>query len=56
MMLGGVGFQIGLDEARREQARAARVAAQLKVLQALRDDGALTPEEFDAAKRKFLGG
>jgi hypothetical protein len=58
MMLGGVGFQIGLDEAaakRTAQARQANVARQLQELAALRDAGALTPEEFEAAKRKVLG-
>jgi len=64
MMLGGVGFQIGLDEARRKAARAAQASAapapdvveQLKDLKALRDDGVLSPEEFQIAKRKVLGG
>jgi Short C-terminal domain len=72
MMLGGVGFQAGLDEARRERieaqrqavARAAQAPAapgpdvveQLKGLKALHDDGVLTPEEFRMAKRKVLGG
>ena len=72
MMLGGVGFQAGLDEARRKQlaahrqtiARAAQppaapgrdVVEQLKDLKALLDDGALTPDEFRMAKRKVLGG
>jgi Short C-terminal domain len=31
------------------------VVQQLKGLKALRDDGALTPEEFERAKRKVLG-
>jgi hypothetical protein len=60
-MLGGVGFQVGLDEARRAAARAARppaapsdVIEQLKALKALRDDGALSPEEFQLAKQKVL--
>ena len=71
MMLGGVGFQAGVDKARRERieaqrqaaARAARASApapdvveQLKALKALRDDGALSPEEFQMAKRKVLTG
>ena len=62
MMLGGVGFQIGLDEARRKRAEARRQAAapdvveQLKDLKALRDDGVLSPEEFRQAKQKVLGG
>jgi hypothetical protein len=65
MMLGGVGFQVGLDEAQRRQMQAASAAAvaapgpnvvtQLKELKALLDDGALTPEEFRLAKRKVLG-
>ena len=67
MMLGGVGFQAGLDEARRKQPRRKRqtvvraaprpdVVEQLKGLKALLDDGALTPEEFRIAKRKVLDG
>ena len=70
MMVGGVGFQAGLDEARRERAqRQAAVHAsqapaapkpdvveQLKGLKALQDDGVLTPEEFLTAKRMVLGG
>ena len=63
MMLGGVGFQAGLDEARRKQAAerqsAVGVAApdiveQLKGLKELLDAGALTPEEFQLAKRRVL--
>ena len=69
MMLGGVGFQAGVDKARREQREAQRqrasraepapafgpdVVAQLKELKALHDDGVLTPEEFGMAKRKVL--
>ena len=64
MMLGGVGFQVGLDEARRKQAQARQTAiaaaaapdivGQLHALKALLDDGALTPEEFELAKRKVL--
>lgn len=67
MMLGGVGFQAGWDEAQRRIAaeRQAQVAAaapqpdvvqQLKGLKELQDSGALSPEEFEAAKRKVLGG
>ena len=61
MMLGGVGFQAGLDQARRRAAARATapgpdVVEQLKELTALRDDGALTPEEFLSAKRMVLGG
>ena len=57
MMLGGVGFQVGLDEAQHKQMQAQRQAAaaaaprpdvvtQLKELKALLDDGVLTPEEL----------
>jgi len=70
MMLGGVGFQAGLDAARRKQAQREAVVhasqapavprpdlvEQLKGLKALQDDGVLTPEEFRIAKRKVLGG
>ena len=69
MMLGGVGFQIGLDEARRKQLAAQQQAAaqapaapapdvvsQLNGLKTLRDDGVLSPEEFELAKRKVLDG
>jgi hypothetical protein len=70
MMLGGVGFQVGLDEARRKQIEAQRqvavraaqaapgpdVVKQLKDLKALHDNGDLSPEEFQMAKRKVLGG
>ena len=72
MMLGGVGFQAGLDEARRKQIEAQRQASvrtpqaaaapapnvveQLKDLKALHDDGAVSPEEFRLAKRKVLDG
>jgi len=70
MMLGGVGFQVGLDEAERKRAEEARRAAaeaasppvaaadvidQLERLRVLLDDGVLTPEEFGLAKRKILG-
>jgi hypothetical protein len=70
MMLGGVGFQVGLDEARRKQIEAERRAAvravqaqaprpdiveQLKDLKALHDNGFLSPEEFRMAKRMVLG-
>ena len=68
MMLGGVGFQAGVDKARRERIEAQRQAAarapaapapdvvgQLKGLKALQDDGVLSPEEFQMAKRKLLG-
>ena len=68
MMLGGVGFHAGLDEARRKQLEAQQqavaqapsapapdVVEQLKGLKALLDDGVLSPEEFQLAKRKVLG-
>ena len=71
MMLGGVGFQVGLDEARRKQQLEAQQAAaaaavpapagapdvveQLKGLQKLREDGHLSAEEFRLAKDKVLG-
>ena len=70
MMLGGVGFQAGVDEARRKRIEAQRravvrapgtggarpdVVEQLKDLKALHDDGVLSPEEFQLAKRKVLG-
>ena len=67
MMLGGVGFQYGLDEAQRKQDAARRQAAasqaapgrdvveQLKDLKALLDDGAISQEEFRSAKRTVLG-
>jgi Short C-terminal domain len=65
MMLGGVGFQAGLDRARLKRLQARQQAqappkrddlAQLEDLKALLDDGALSPEEFALAKRKVLGG
>jgi len=72
MMLGGVGFQAGLDEARRRRIESQRSAAargapapvapapdivnQLKELKALVDNGVLTPEEFQMAKRRVLSG
>ena len=64
MMLGGVGFQAGLDEARLKRLQAQRqaqaapkrpVVEQLEDLKALLDDGALSPEEFELAKRMVLG-
>jgi putative oligomerization/nucleic acid binding protein len=69
MMLGGVGFQVGLDEARQKQIEAQRqavaqappaprpdVVGQLKQLKELQDEGVLSPEEFAMAKRKLLDG
>jgi hypothetical protein len=61
MMLGGVGFQAGVDEARRKQIAAQRQASgpdvikQLEDLKSLLDSGALSPQEFQIAKRKVLG-
>ena len=71
MMLGGVGFQAGLDETRRKQIAAQRQAAalraaqapaagpdlvtQLKALAELRENGVLSADEFQTAKRKVLG-
>jgi hypothetical protein len=68
MMLGGVGYQVGLDEVRQKQLKAQRqaalrapatpsadIVAQLKDLKALQDDGVLSPEEFQTAKRRVLG-
>ena len=63
MMLGGVGFQAGLDEVQRKQVAAQRAAvappapdlvAQIRELKALHDGGALSADEFSAAKRKLL--
>lgn len=62
MMLGGVGFQAGLDEVQRKQIAAQRQAAtpppglvaQIKELKALQDSGALSADEFSIAKRKLL--
>ena len=67
-MLGGTGFAAGVaktrmtrrraQEARRTQARVAASSSDLvralRELAVLRDEGVLTPEEFDAAKRKLL--
>ena len=57
MMLGGVGFQAGVDAARREQHAAQPVRdmiGQIKELKALHDQGVLSPEEFRLAKAKLL--
>ncbi len=40
----------------RPRRRPPDVVEQLKDLKALRDDGVLSPEEFQLAKRKVLGG
>jgi hypothetical protein len=70
-MLGGVGFQAGLDEVERRRVAAQRqaaaqapvaaparpdVVAQLRSLKGLLDDGAISAEEFELAKRKVLDG
>ena len=61
-MIGGTGFAAG-QAAARQKARApappasadeADLVAQLKQLAELRDKGSLSPEEFDAAKKKLL--
>jgi hypothetical protein len=64
MMLGGVGFQAGLDEAWHKKVEAQRKAAaaaaapdpveQLKGLKELLDSGAVSPEEFQVLKRRVL--
>ena len=62
MMLGGVGFQAGLDDVQRKKAAAQRQAAapppslvaQIKELKALSDGGALSADEFSIAQRKLL--
>ena len=67
MMLGGVGYQVGLDEARRKRIEAQRRASaqaraapdmvkQMEDLKALYDSGALSPEEFQMAKRGLTDG
>jgi hypothetical protein len=56
-MLGATGFAAGVAKARRQQARRAsadRLVATLHELKALHDTGALSDEEFEAAKRKVL--
>jgi hypothetical protein len=67
MMLGGVGFQAGLDQARRRQMEADRQAAararaprrgsveQLEDLEALHDGGFLSADEYRMLKRDLLG-
>ena len=61
MMLGGVGFQAGLDEAHRkhieEQRKASEpdVIKQIEDLKVLHDTGALTAAEYQQAKRMLLG-
>jgi hypothetical protein len=67
-MLGGTGFAAGVAKARQAQRRAVGavrpapaapppdLAGQLRELVTLRDEGALTPEEFETAKRRLLAG
>ena len=58
-MIGGTGFAAGQAAARRSapaSAGEADLVAQLKDLAQLRDTGSLSPEEFDAAKKKLLAG
>ena len=63
-MIGGTGFAAGQAAARRSKpapappasAGEADLVAQLKELAELRDKGSLSPEEFDAAKKKLLAG
>jgi hypothetical protein len=59
VMLGGTGFAAGVAKARAQRRRAQhadvdRLVASLRELQALRDEGVLSPEEFEAAKRRVL--
>ena len=44
------------QEAEAQHAAAERLVASLQELKALRDAGALSTEEFEAAKRKVLSG
>ena len=61
-MIGGTGFAAGQAAAHRSSPvpappaspGAADLVAQLKDLAQLRDKGSLSPEEFDAAKKKLL--
>ena len=61
-MIGGTGFAAGQAAARRKApapvppatADEADLVTQLKQLAELRDKGSLSPEEFDAAKKKLL--
>ena len=61
MMLGGVGYQAGLDDVRRKHIEEQRKAAepdiikQIEDLKVLHDSGALTAEEYQQAKNKLLG-
>lgn len=61
-MIGGTGFAAGQAAARRSapaapppvSAEEPDLVTQLKDLAKLRDKGSLSPEEFDAAKKKLL--
>jgi Short C-terminal domain len=55
-MIGGTGFAAGQAAARRSAPAppASDIVSQLKELAQLKDRGALSPEEFDAAKKKLL--
>jgi hypothetical protein len=58
-MLGATGFAAGVARARRQQAQRASVdqmVATLRELKTLHETGALSDEEFEAAKRKALAG
>jgi Short C-terminal domain len=61
-MIGGTGFAAGQAAARRSapapptSSGEADLVTQLKELAQLRDKGSLSPEEFDAAKKKLLAG
>jgi hypothetical protein len=58
-MLGATGFAAGVARARRQQAHRAYVdqmVATLRELKTLHETGALSDEEFEAAKRKALAG
>ena len=63
-MIGGTGFAAGQAAARRSvpppappaPAGEADLVNQLKDLAELKDKGSLSPEEFDAAKKKLLAG
>ena len=59
VMLGGTGFAAGVAKARRQRAQRTdvdRLGASLRELKALRDEGVLSPEEFETAKRRVLSG
>jgi hypothetical protein len=58
-MLGATGFAAGVARARRQQAQRAYVdqmVATLRELKTLHETGALSDEEFEAAKRRALAG